>query len=84
MDQLLTAGDAARRLGVTSSAVRWMAARGDLPVAVTTEGGVRLFRVGDVEALRAWRDARSERRARARGQEPDAKNNERRRVAPAA
>ncbi len=64
MEQLLSAGEAARRLGVTPSAVRFMAERGDLPVAATTEGGVRLFRLPEVESLRAWREARTERRAR--------------------
>lgn len=67
MEKLLSAGEAARRLGVTPSAVRFMANRGDLPVAATTEGGVRLFRLPDVESLRAWREARKERRARTLG-----------------
>jgi DNA-binding transcriptional MerR regulator len=64
-EPLLTASDVARRLGVSSTAVRFMARRGDLAVAVTTERGIRLFRSADVEALRAWRATRTERRARA-------------------
>ncbi len=84
MDQLLSAGDAARRLGVTPAAVRFMAARGDLAVAARTEGGVKLFRLADVEALRSWREARAERRARALSNLPPPTQQKRRRVAPAA
>jgi DNA-binding transcriptional MerR regulator len=65
-EPLLTASDVARRLGVSAAAVRFMARRGDLAVAVTTERGVRLFRMADVEALRTWRATRAERRARVR------------------
>lgn len=64
-EPLLTASDVARRLGVSSTAVRFMARRGDLAVAVTTERGVRLFRLADVEALYTWRATRVARRARA-------------------
>jgi DNA-binding transcriptional MerR regulator len=42
---LLTASDASRRLHgrLTPAAIRSAAARGHLPVAVRTPGGVRLF-----------------------------------------
>jgi excisionase family DNA binding protein len=47
----LSTADASRLLGVTPATVRGMARRGALPVATTTESGIRLFRRADVEAL---------------------------------
>ena len=51
MEKLLTPADAARILGVTPAAVRDMARRGRLAVAVLTHGGNRLFRREAVERL---------------------------------
>jgi DNA-binding transcriptional MerR regulator len=51
MQQFMTAGDASYVLRVTPAAVRAMADRGDLEMAAETEGGIRLFRREDVEAL---------------------------------
>lgn len=56
MDHLLTAADAARILNVVPATVRVMALSGRLPVAATTEGGIRLFRREDVERLARERD----------------------------
>jgi len=50
-EMYLTGGDAARVLGVTPATVRLMAQRGELTPAAETEGGIRLFRREDVEAL---------------------------------
>jgi excisionase family DNA binding protein len=49
-ERLLTAADAARRLGVTPAAVVAMERAGKLP-ARRTEGGMRLFVLADVERL---------------------------------
>jgi excisionase family DNA binding protein len=51
MERLLSTADAARILRVTPATVRMMERRGRLPSAGRTEGGIRLFRRGDVEAL---------------------------------
>jgi excisionase family DNA binding protein len=59
MDNLLSAADAARVLGVTAATVRQMDQRGVLPAAARTEGGIRLFRRTDVEALAAARQQRT-------------------------
>ena len=48
--KLLTAADAARRLGVTPAAVVTMERTGKL-TALRTEGGMRLFVLDDVERL---------------------------------
>ena len=58
MEQLLTAADAARILGVVPATVRVMALSGRLPVAAMTEGGIRLFRREDVERLARERGPR--------------------------
>lgn len=47
----LSAADAARVLNVTTATIRLMCRRGELPVAATTEGGIRLFGRDAVEAL---------------------------------
>jgi DNA-binding transcriptional MerR regulator len=47
----LSTADAARLLGVTPAAVRGTARRGALPVATTTESGIRLFHRAEVAAL---------------------------------
>jgi excisionase family DNA binding protein len=47
----LTAGDAAQILRVTPAAVRLMVQRGELMPAAETQGGIRLFKRQDVEAL---------------------------------
>lgn len=54
----LTVGDSAKVLQVTPSAVRLMAERGDLILAAETEGGIRLFRREDVNALKRKRAER--------------------------
>jgi excisionase family DNA binding protein len=59
-EPLLTPADAARVLGVTPSTVRLMAKRRVLRVARVTEGGNRLFRRADVEALARKRSIEKE------------------------
>ncbi len=49
-DDLMTASDAARILGVSVDTVRLLARAGDIPFK-STISGVRLFRRDDVEAL---------------------------------
>ena len=49
-DDLMTASDAGRILGVSVDMVRVLAKNGELPFQ-STVGGVRLFRRADVEAL---------------------------------
>lgn len=61
MTKLLSTADAARLLNVTPVTVRLLARRGILPIAATTESGVRLFRTVDVERLAK---RRAEERAR--------------------
>ena len=41
--RLLTPAEASRRLGITPDAVRAMADRGEMPPAIVTESGRRLF-----------------------------------------
>lgn len=53
----LTPAEAARLLGVTPAAVRLMVNRGELSIAATTEGGIRLFRRSDVLRLAERRRA---------------------------
>jgi len=48
--ELLLAGDAAKRLGLSSDMVRVLERRGKLR-AFRTPAGVRLFRARDIEAL---------------------------------
>jgi len=55
-DELLTAADAARLLGITPATVRIHADRGRLPVAQRTPGHMRLFRREDVERFRRERE----------------------------
>ena len=55
MEEYLSPADAARRLGVTPAAVRLMRRNGVLPIAARTEGGIYLFRPGDVDDLRQRR-----------------------------
>ena len=55
MQTYLTTAEAARRLGLTPASVRLMARRGDLPIAVQTATGVRLFGADAVETLRRAR-----------------------------
>jgi DNA-binding transcriptional MerR regulator len=57
METLLSPADASRVLGVTTQTVRLMERRGALKVVARTEGGIRLFRRGDVEQLAAERKA---------------------------
>ena len=54
-DDLMTAVDAARILGLSSDMVRLLAREGRLKAAVQTVRGVRLFRRADVERLAAER-----------------------------
>ena len=61
-DDLMTASDAGRILGVSVDMVRLLAKGGSLPFQ-STISGVRLFRRGDVERLRRER-ARSQPRLR--------------------
>ena len=54
MEQLLGVADAARILGVVPATVRQMERDGRLP-AMRTAGGVRVFRLADVQRLGAER-----------------------------
>jgi excisionase family DNA binding protein len=54
VDQLLTASDAARILGLSKDTVRLLARRGRLP-STRTANGYHLFRRGDVERLASER-----------------------------
>ena len=65
MEQLLTAADAARILGVVPARVRQLANEGQLPPAATTVGGTRLFRREDVQQLADARAAKRNRPVRA-------------------
>lgn len=67
MEELLTPADAARILGVTPAAVRDMAKRGRLAVAVLTRGGNRLFRRRTVERLARLRAQRRNARGQSNG-----------------
>jgi len=69
--RFLSAGDAARVLGVTPGAIRFMVQRGELPVAAMTEGGIHLFRRAAVAGL-ARRRAK-----RGRGPQPRDRDAER-------
>lgn len=63
-EDLMTASDAGRILGVSVDMVRLLAKNGELPFQ-STISGVRLFRRGDVEALMRRRERkRSEARLR--------------------
>lgn len=55
----ITVGEAARRAGVSSKAVRLYESRGILPPAERTEAGYRNYTEGDVEVLRFVRRARA-------------------------
>jgi excisionase family DNA binding protein len=65
MNDLLLASDVARLLGVSISAVRVWADRGDLR-ATRSPGGWRIFSREAVEKFREARAARQQRRALAR------------------
>lgn len=54
-DQLLSTGDVARRLGVSSEFIRKLARAGKLATR-RTAGGLRIFRGEDVERLAAERE----------------------------
>lgn len=54
-DDLMTASDAGRILGVSVDMVRLLARNGDLPF-MSTISGVRLFRRADVDALARRRE----------------------------
>jgi excisionase family DNA binding protein len=54
-EQLLSTGDVARRLGVSSEFIRKLAREGKL-AAMRTAGGQRIFRNEDVERLAADRE----------------------------
>jgi excisionase family DNA binding protein len=54
-NQLLSTGDAARRLDVSSEFIRKLERSGRL-VAMRTAGGKRIFKSEDVERLAAERD----------------------------
>lgn len=57
MLEYLSVQEAARILSVSSASVRLMTAKGTLRCAARTEGGVRLYRRAEVEALAARRQA---------------------------
>lgn len=59
MEQYLSIGDAAKRLGVVPATVKAMVGRGRLRPAARTEGGIKLFRPEDVERLAATRAPRA-------------------------
>ncbi len=50
-DELMTTGDIAKFLGLTSQYIQIMARRGQLPITATTAGGIRLFLRSDIERL---------------------------------
>lgn len=60
MERYLTVADAGRVLGLTAASVRRLESLGELPVAATTEGGIRLFRKADVMACARERQKRKE------------------------
>jgi excisionase family DNA binding protein len=64
-DDLMTATDAGRILGVSVDMVRVLARNGDLPFQ-STVGGVRLFKRADVDALARARAQRKLRQAKTR------------------
>jgi DNA-binding transcriptional MerR regulator len=57
-NDLLSSADAARVLELTPGAVRLLRQRGELPIAARTDGGIYLFRRGEVERLAALRAVR--------------------------
>ncbi len=61
MDDLLTAGDAARILDLTPRYVQDLEGAGKLP-AIRTAGGIRIFMREDVERLATERAAQGKRR----------------------
>jgi excisionase family DNA binding protein len=70
-EDLMTAVDAARILGLSSDMVRLLARQGRLKAAVLTVGGVRLFRRADVDRLAAERAQQAlERHTRAKRRRP--------------
>jgi DNA-binding transcriptional MerR regulator len=58
MSRLLLKADVARLLDISPASVREAAISGKLPVAATTERGVRLFSLDDVERFRREREAK--------------------------
>jgi len=71
MKALLAAADAAKLLGVTPNTVRLMMRHGQLEVAMTTPGGIRLVRRATVERL-----ARARMKGQPRSQQsPDGADN---------
>jgi DNA-binding transcriptional MerR regulator len=54
-DDLMTAGDAARILGLSADMVRVLARNGRLVAAVRSVSGVRMFRRADIEELAEMR-----------------------------
>jgi DNA-binding transcriptional MerR regulator len=54
--ELLQPSEAGRRLGITGMRVKQLADEGVLPIAAKTSTGMRLFKAGDVEALRLQRE----------------------------
>jgi excisionase family DNA binding protein len=58
MIRYLSAADASKLLGVTPGGVRLMVRRGELRVAATTDGGIKLFNHNDVDELVKRRIAR--------------------------
>lgn len=56
--RLLLTSDVARRLGVTPAAIRALERRGRIHAAVTTEKGMRLYAIAEVERVIAERTAR--------------------------
>jgi DNA-binding transcriptional MerR regulator len=54
--EFMTAGDAAKEVGITAMGIKAAADRGALPVAATTSGGIRLFRRIDVENFKKARE----------------------------
>lgn len=61
MDRFLSPAEAGRLLGLTPASVRRLEREGTLPAAARTEGGSRLFRRSDVEAL--MKERRSSKRS---------------------
>ncbi len=59
MEQYLSVGDVAKRLGVVPATVKAMVARGRLQPAARTEGGIQLFCPDDIEFLAAERVERT-------------------------
>ena len=56
MPEYLTSGDVAKETGFTPMGIKAASDRGELPVAAITRGGIRLFKLEDVEKFKRDRE----------------------------